>query len=141
MEIAWDAVRGGLLIGLAALAMMALLGRIAGVSGILGQLLEQPRSLSWPLFFIAGLMLSAWLWAALIGDWVAVVVLPDLPLWGFAVAGLLVGYGTRMGAGCTSGHGVCGIGRLSTRSITATLIFMGVAVATVTIMGVVRGEL
>lgn len=141
MEIAWDAVRGGLLIGLAALAMMALLGRIAGVSGILGQLLEAPRSLRWPLFFIAGLIGSAFLWEALRGDWVAVVELPNIPLWGFAVAGLLVGYGTRMGAGCTSGHGVCGIGRLSGRSITATVIFMGVAVVTVTLMRVLRGGL
>ena len=85
MEIAWDAVRGGLLIGLAALAMMALLGRIAGVSGILGQWLETPRSLSWPLFFLAGLIVSGWLWQSLRGDWVTVVETPDLPLWGFAM--------------------------------------------------------
>lgn len=141
MEIAWDAVRGGLLIGLAALAMMALLGRITGVSGILGQWLEAPRSLAWPIFFLAGLIASGWAWQALRGDWVQHVQVPDLPLWGFAIAGVLVGYGTRMGAGCTSGHGVCGIGRLSGRSLSATVIFMAVAVATVTTMRMIGGGL
>jgi uncharacterized membrane protein YedE/YeeE len=127
-----SAAIGGALIGLAAAMMMLLTGRIAGISGILAGLLPQSTGdYGWRIAFIAGLLL-----APLIGSlggyalaspsinesWIVVMV-----------AGLLVGYGTRLGGGCTSGHGVCGIARLSPRSIVATLIFMAVAIAVVAI--------
>src|SRR5690349_17845918 len=124
---------GGALIGLAATMLMMLTGRLAGVSGILGGLLQvKPGDTGWRIAFIAGLI-AAPLIAALAG---APLPRPAMTssLALAAVAGLLVGFGTRMGNGCTSGHGVCGFARLSTRSIAATLIFMIAAVATVAIV-------
>ncbi len=124
---------GGALIGLASALMMLLAGRIAGISGIFGGLIA-PRAndRGWRLAFIAGLI-AAPLVAALSG---AALPAPTMPasLTLVAIGGLLVGFGTRMGGGCTSGHGVCGIARLSARSIVATVIFMAVAVATVAIV-------
>lgn len=124
---------GGALIGLASALMMLLAGRIAGISGILGGLIA-PRAndRGWRLAFIAGLI-AAPLVAALSG---AALPAPTMPasLTLVAIGGLLVGFGTRMGGGCTSGHGVCGIARLSARSIVATVIFMAVAVVTVAIV-------
>jgi len=124
---------GGALIGLAAAAMMLLNGRLAGVSGIVGGLLSfDPADRGWRLAFIAGLI-AAPLVAALAG-----VPLPrpamtsNLAL--IAAGGLLVGFGSRMGNGCTSGHGVCGFARLSLRSIAATVIFMGAGFVTVAIV-------
>ncbi|HVV61555.1 MAG TPA: YeeE/YedE thiosulfate transporter family protein [Pseudolabrys sp.] len=125
---------GGALIGLASALLMALTGRIAGISGIFGGLLP-PASAGdkgWRLAFIAGLIVAPLL-TGLAGY---PLPAPQMPAsWLLIVAaGLLVGVGTRVGGGCTSGHGVCGIARLSARSIAATAIFMAVAIATVAIM-------
>ncbi|WP_375709972.1 YeeE/YedE family protein [Bradyrhizobium sp. Ce-3] len=124
---------GGALIGLAAAVLMLLTGRIAGVTGIVGGLL-QPDTADrlWRIAFIAGLI-AAPLIAALFG---APLPRPAMnaSLVVVAIAGLLVGFGTRMGNGCTSGHGVCGFARLSGRSIAATFIFMAAAIATVAIV-------
>jgi uncharacterized protein len=123
---------GGALIGLASALLMLLAGRLAGVSGILGGLLTEGRDRAWRLAFIAGLIV-----AALIGPLFgtpAAAHLSSSNLALYAAAGLLVGFGSRMGNGCTSGHGVCGFARVSTRSIVATLIFMGAAFVTVAIV-------
>ena len=123
---------GGALIGLAAAMLMILTGRLAGISGILGGLFTpRPGDRAWRVAFIAGLI-AAPLTAAFAGKPLpAPVMTSNIAL--ITVAGLLVGFGTRMGNGCTSGHGVCGFARLSTRSITATIIFMVTAIATVAI--------
>jgi uncharacterized protein len=125
----WPALLGGLLIGLAA-AMFALLnGRIAGISGILGGLLKPTRGdLKWRVAFIGGLIAAPWaynLFSALPAMQI------DAGYVALVVAGLLVGVGTRYGSGCTSGHGVCGLSRLSPRSLVATLTFMGAGFVTV----------
>jgi uncharacterized membrane protein YedE/YeeE len=124
---------GGALIGLAAAGLMLLTGRLAGVSGILGGVLQAPSTdRAWRLAFVAGLI-AAPLIAALFG---AALPRPAMSanLALVALGGLLVGFGSRMGNGCTSGHGVCGFARLSVRSIAATLIFMVTAFATVAIV-------
>jgi uncharacterized protein len=122
---------GGALIGLATALLMLLTGRIAGISGIFGGLLRG-EDRSWRIAFIAGLI-AAPLLAALAGHPLPMPAMPA-SLVVIATAGLLVGIGTRMGGGCTSGHGVCGTARLSARSLVATAIFMAVAVATVAIV-------
>lgn len=130
---------GGALIGLAAATLMLLTGRIAGISGIFGGLLAHGTyDRSWRLAFIAGL-LAAPLIAALGTN--APLPVPAMPasLIVVVVAGLLVGFGSRMGGGCTSGHGVCGIARFSARSLIATAIFMASAIATVAIVRHVIG--
>jgi uncharacterized protein len=123
---------GGALIGLAAAMLMLLCGRVAGVSGILGGALPSSADRAWRLAFIAGLIVAAII-APLFGA-PSPAHLASSNLVVFAVAGLLVGFGSRMGNGCTSGHGVCGFARLSTRSITATVVFMVVAAATVALV-------
>ena len=127
-----SAAIGGALIGLSSVLLMLLTGRIAGISGIFGGLLN-PRSgeIGWRIAFIAGLILAPLL-AGLIGYGMPS---PQLPAsWTVIIgAGLLVGFGTRLAGGCTSGHGICGISRLSARSIAATVIFMVVAIATVAV--------
>lgn len=123
---------GGALIGLAAAMLMLLTGRLAGVSGIAGGLLSVGNDRGWRIAFIAGLIAAALIVPLFGGPSAARPTSPSLVL--FAIAGLLVGFGSRMGNGCTSGHGVCGFARLSTRSIVATLVFMGVAFATVAIV-------
>lgn len=128
-----SALIGGALIGLAAALLMLLTGRIAGISGILGGcLVPGAGDRNWRLAFIAGLI-AAPVIGALIG---APLPIPQMPAsWAVIVgAGLLVGFGTRLGGGCTSGHGVCGIARLSPRSVVATVIFMAVAIAVVFLM-------
>lgn len=122
---------GGALIGLAAALMMMLTGRIAGISGIFGGVLRSGER-GWRIAFVAGLI-AAPLLAAFAGHALPMPVMPA-SLGVVAVAGLLVGIGTRMGGGCTSGHGVCGIARLSARSFAATAIFMLTAVITVAIV-------
>lgn len=124
---------GGALIGLAAAGLMLLTGRIAGVSGIFGGLLAlRPADQGWRIAFVAGLI-AAPLLATLVGRPLpAPAMASNLAL--VALGGLLVGFGSRMGNGCTSGHGVCGFARLSARSIAATAIFMTTAVITVAIM-------
>ena len=123
----WTALAGGLLIGLAA-AMFALLnGRIAGISGVLGGLLRPVRAdVGWRVAFVLGL-----LGAPLIHGLLAAPpgLRIDAGYGALIVAGLLVGVGTRYGSGCTSGHGVCGLSRLSPRSLVATLTFMGAGFA------------
>lgn len=117
----WSALGGGVLIGLASLLLLAALGRIAGVSGIAANLLPPRRGdIGWRLAFVLGLPSGAALW------WLAggVPVASHAPGWQLALAGLLVGVGTRLGSGCTSGHGVCGLGRLSLRSLAAVIVFM-----------------
>jgi uncharacterized membrane protein YedE/YeeE len=129
---------GGALIGLSATLLMLLTGRIAGISGIFGGCLGfSIDDKSWRIAFIAGLLLAP-LAAALLGY---PMPSPQMPAsWGIiVVAGLLVGFGTRLSGGCTSGHGVCGIARLSERSLVATAIFMATAVVVVAISRHVLG--
>ncbi|MEO6746163.1 MAG: YeeE/YedE family protein [Caldimonas sp.] len=138
MTIDWSAftpaaaMAGGVLIGIAA-AMFALLnGRIAGISGVLGGLLRPARGdIAWRVAFVLGLVAAPLLARA-------VAALPpvriDAGLGALVAAGLLVGIGTRYGAGCTSGHGVCGIARLSPRSLVATAVFMGGGFLTVYVL-------
>ena len=125
----WTALIGGMLIGLAA-AMFALLnGRVAGISGVLGGLFKPTRGdIGWRLAFIGGLV-GASLVYRLFATLPAVQI--DASYAALVVAGLLVGVGTRYGSGCTSGHGVCGLSRLSPRSLVATLAFMGAGFVTV----------
>lgn len=122
---------GGALIGLATALLMLLTGRIAGISGIFGGMLRSDDR-GWRIAFIAGLI-AAPLLAALAG---AALPMPAMPanMILIVIGGVLVGFGSRMGSGCTSGHGVCGIARLSSRSIAATAIFMGTAIVTVAIV-------
>lgn len=126
------ALAGGVLIGAAAALLVLMGGRIAGISGILGGLLRRvPGERAWRLAFLAGLAAAPWLYAA-----VAEPLKPQIDTgWGLLLlAGLLVGVGTRYGAGCTSGHGVCGLSRLSPRSAVATATFMGAGFATVFVL-------
>ncbi|MCG8672493.1 MAG: YeeE/YedE family protein [Pseudomonadales bacterium] len=133
-QILIASVIGGLLIGVAAVMMFAFLGHITGISGILFQginKLNQSDNL-WRLFFLAGLIIGP-----LIAHNVFNLAIPEASNKGpiiAIVAGLIVGYGTRVGSGCTSGHGICGISRLSMRSVTATLMFMATGFATVFIV-------
>jgi uncharacterized membrane protein YedE/YeeE len=120
---------GGLLIGLAAALLALWNGRIAGISGIVGGLLRPKRGdIAWRLAFVAGLILAPTLYRLFLN-------MPEVSIDAgrgtVIVAGLLVGVGTRYGAGCTSGHGVCGISRLSPRSLVATLAFMAAGIAMV----------
>ena len=125
----WSALIGGMLIGLAA-AMFALLnGRIAGISGVLGGLFKPARGdVGWRVAFIGGLIVAP-LAYALFSSLPAVRI--DASYGALIAAGLLVGVGTRYGSGCTSGHGVCGLARLSPRSLVATAAFMAAGFATV----------
>jgi len=126
------ALAGGLLIGVSATGMLFLLGRITGISGIFAGCIKPVPGGSWRYFFLLGLVLGAWLFH--LGSGVP-VPLPSEAGWPLTiVAGVLVGFGTRFGGGCTSGHGVCGIARLSKRSIVGTAIFMTMGILTVFIM-------
>lgn len=125
-----SATLGGVMIGASAALFLLLNGRIAGISGILGGLLTPPsRETWWRAAFLAGLVLAPLVYAGLGGSLLSVTVDASFTL--LVVAGLLVGFGARLGAGCTSGHGVCGIGRGSPRSLAATGTFMAVAILTV----------
>jgi uncharacterized membrane protein YedE/YeeE len=125
-----SAFLGGVMIGLAAVLLLLANGRIAGVSGILGGLFAwEPREVGWRLAFILGLIAGPWLLAAVLGGPPPVRVTSSPGL--LVAGGLLVGYGTRLGSGCTSGHGVCGLARLSPRSLVATGLFLAAAAATV----------
>ena len=123
---------GGLLIGLATAMLWLLNGRIAGISGITaGVLISSGAERLWRLAFVLGLVLSSWVWL-LLAPLPEVQVTSNYQL--LALAGLLVGFGARLGSGCTSGHGICGLSRLSVRSLVATVTFMTVAVVTVFIV-------
>ena len=130
---------GGALIGLSAVMLMAFNGRIAGVTGILRRLLppyDGNGNLE-PFVFIAGLIIAPLLVALAAPQIVTATVSPNLLL--MAAAGLIVGVGTALASGCTSGHGVCGISRLSARSFVATCVFMAVAIVTVYVVRHVLG--
>lgn len=126
----WHALAGGCLIGLASVIATVLSGKIPGISGVFGRLLVRttPDKL-WRVVFLIGLVggaaLSFGLWES------AALFRPMRPLWMVGIAGLLVGFGTRLGGGCTSGHGVCGVGTAQKDSIVATFIFVAVAMITV----------
>ncbi len=130
----YSALAGGALIGLAAALLMLFNGRIAGISGIIGNLLPpyQRSNVGWSLFFLGGLLLGAL--SSRLFDKNLTDIRIDMPLPVLLIAGLLVGYGTGLGGGCTSGHGVCGLARLSPRSAVATVVFMVVAGITVFIV-------
>jgi uncharacterized membrane protein YedE/YeeE len=122
---------GGVAIGTSAVLLMGALGRIAGISGIAGALVSRPPAgdRGWRLAFVAGLIAGPLLLRLAAG--VAGIGAPVMSWPWMAVAGLLVGFGTKLGGGCTSGHGVCGIARLSPRSMLATIVFMLSGFATV----------
>ncbi|MCK9991264.1 MAG: YeeE/YedE family protein [Rugosibacter sp.] len=133
----WAALIGGMLIGTAAALLMLINGRIAGVSGIVGGLLRPvPGSTLWRFAFVFGLLVSPMVFG-LFAPLPPIQLDSGYPL--LIVAGLLVGMGARYGAGCTSGHGICGISRLSPRSILATLLFMLTGMATVFVVRHVLG--
>ena len=130
---------GGLLIGGAATLFVLVNGRVAGISGVLGGIFgSAAKELPWRVAFVAGIILGP-LAVALLGG-----TLPPVNLSGsltlITVSGLLVGFGTRLGSGCTSGHGVCGLARGSRRSVVATVVFFAVAAATVFVMQHLIGE-
>ncbi len=123
------ALAGGVLIGLAATLLLWLNGRVAGVSGIVnGVIFRRREDVAWRVAFLAGLIAAGGLYMTLVPG--ASLPRTDYSRAGLIVAGLLAGFGTRMGNGCTSGHGVCGLGRLSLRSLIAVLTFMATAIAT-----------
>ena len=128
----WSSLFGGLLIGLAAALFVLLNGRVAGISGVLGGLLAPLRGdVLWRVAFVGGIVFAPVIYSLFL-------VLPPVQIDAdyavLIIAGLLVGVGTRYGAGCTSGHGVCGLTRLSLRSLAATATFMGAGFATVFFM-------
>lgn len=125
-------IAGGLLIGLSTLIMMLSLGRVTGISGTFWEAVRNPSNNLWRIAFILGLMIGTALVHYGFG-----LAIPDARNAGLAktiTAGFLVGFGTKMGNGCTSGHGVCGIGRLSLRSTVATITFMLAGILTVSII-------
>lgn len=133
-----NALVGGLMIGLASVLLLATTGKIAGISGILGGVLRLERSqLPWRVAFLVGLILGPVL-VSEFGPGIPPIQI-DADILMLVAAGLLVGIGTRLGSGCTSGHGVCGIGRLSVRSLVATCTFMAAAAVTVYLVRHVAG--
>ena len=134
----WASLAGGILIGLATALLLLANGRVAGISGILGGLLRPSRGdIAWRVTFILGLFVAPL-------AWLTMRAMPPAPIdhspLRLAVSGQLVGIGTRFGNGCTSGHGVCGIARLSPRSLLATACFLAAGFATVFIMRHVLGR-
>lgn len=130
---------GGILIGLSAVLLLTFSSRIAGITGLIRRLLPSQGS-SRPLeaiAFITALIAAPFLWPMITGVPVTQTVSSNLPM--LAVAGALVGFGSALGNGCTSGHGVCGLSRFSPRSLAATLVFMAVAAAVVFVMRHVSG--
>ncbi|KJY83957.1 membrane protein [Vibrio galatheae] len=128
--IPWESLAGGILLGISATIMLLLNGKIAGISGIMtGLLTPKSSDFAWRLLFAVG-MVSGGVMGVLVFNGDAPTIY-NSSVGMLAAAGLLVGIGTRLGNGCTSGHGICGIGRLSKRSIVATMVFMLVAAVTV----------
>ncbi len=135
----WPPLLGGLMIGAASASLLALTAKTAGISGILeGILTREKGELGWKAAFVLGLLAGGVGLAFLLPDNLAREALRPLPL--MIVAGLLVGFGTRLGGGCTSGHGVCGIGRLSLRSIIGTVTFIAAGAITVVVARFVEGS-
>jgi len=128
----WPALAGGLLIGIAAAMFVLLNGRIAGVSGVLGGLVTPAKGdVAWRMSFVLGLLIAPTVYAFFSAGSPLRIDAGDGAL---VLAGLLVGAGTRYGSGCTSGHGICGLSRLSPRSLVATLAFMGAGFVTVFVL-------
>ncbi|WP_372998077.1 YeeE/YedE family protein [Marinobacter sp.] len=128
----WSALAGGILVGIAAASFLLLNGRIAGISGILGGLLAPAKGdIAWRVAFLGGLIGAPLVWLTAT-ELPAIEIEAGYPA--LIIAGLLVGIGTRYGSGCTSGHGVCGLSRLSIRSLAATLSFMAAGFVTVYII-------
>ena len=138
-EFNWmTGLAGGTMIGVAAALLMLVNGRIAGISGIVdGVLAPMREGFSWKFAFMAGLIAAPLVYWAAVGAR-ATIAFPH-PLWMIALGGFFVGFGTRIGSGCTSGHGVCGLARLSKRSLAATATFMGVAIVTVFVIRIASG--
>lgn len=140
MQIDWanltiiESTLGGCLIGLAAVLLMALNGKIMGISGIAGAALRSSQGRAWRVSFIIGVLAGPIIYTAMRGD-VEMVMVASLPA--LALAGLLVGIGTSIGSGCTSGHGICGISRFSVRSIGATCTFVATGMVTVFVIGMI----
>ena len=120
---------GGLLIGASAVALLYFLGRVAGISGIVWGAVSAQADNSWRWLFVIGLVIGPLLYHSLSNT--PYPIASPLQWWHAVVGGLLVGFGVKMGSGCTSGHGVCGIGRLSPRSLIATITFMATGIVTV----------
>lgn len=151
--IPWDAFFGGMLLGASAIVLMLGIGRVAGISGIVSRLLPSRKNKRlesgsesssetntektekyWRLSFVVGMVASGWL---LIPTGYQLPQLEEINFAAVIIAGLLVGFGTKMANGCTSGHGIVGMARLSKRSIVATCVFMGVAMATVLVKNLI----
>ncbi|MDP2590006.1 YeeE/YedE family protein [Vibrio splendidus] len=149
--IPWDAFFGGMLLGASAIVLMLGIGRVAGISGIVSRLLPsrnnkrlesgsssdtkiEKTEKHWRLAFVVGMVASGWL---LIPTGYQLPQLEEINFAVVIIAGLLVGFGTKMANGCTSGHGIVGMARLSKRSIVATCVFMGVAMATVLVKNLI----
>ena len=132
-----SAIIGGILIGTSATLLLLLNGRIAGISGIVYGLMQRSRAdeWAWRLAFVAGLMLAGGIAMRVLGQ--ATPSPASVPV--LVLAGFAVGFGTRLGGGCTSGHGICGLGRFSKRSLIAVLVFMGSAMVTVFVVRHVLG--
>jgi uncharacterized protein len=125
----WSSLLGGIVIGLAAAMLLLVNGRVAGISGIVGGLFRPgARDVAWRVAFVAGLLVAPLVYALAVAR-PMVVIDASYPV--LIIAGVLVGVGTRFASGCTSGHGVCGLARLSPRSLVATLAFMTAGIATV----------
>ncbi|HHX8501278.1 YeeE/YedE family protein [Vibrio diabolicus] len=128
--IPWESLFGGLLLGISATILLLVNGKIAGISGIMNGIMSPKKGdYSWRLLFAVGMIAGGLISVLMLG--VAVPSTANLSLGMVIAAGLLVGIGTRLGNGCTSGHGICGMGRLSKRSIVATCVFMAIAGLTV----------
>jgi uncharacterized protein len=125
-----QSLTGGLLIGVSVFIMARGLGRVTGISGITMSVLVSPQLNAWRWAFLTGLLLGG----ALAAWSLNLTITPIVSVWLLLIAGLLVGFGTVLGSGCTSGHGVCGIGRLSIRSMVATCTFMAAGMVTVAVM-------
>ncbi|MFA0347451.1 MULTISPECIES: YeeE/YedE family protein [unclassified Vibrio] len=145
--IPWDAFFGGMLLGVSAIVLMLGIGRVAGISGIVSRLLPTGTSNKerkdadtantekhWRIAFVVGMVASGWL---LIPTGYQLPQLEEINFAVVIIAGLLVGFGTKVANGCTSGHGIVGMARLSKRSIVATCVFMGVAMATVLVKNMI----
>ena len=131
------ALVGGVVIGLSTSLLLLFKGRVFGISGILGGVIKpSPGEVLWRVMILAGLVCAGFVMAAVCPE---AFPRSEAPLLRLVIAGLLVGFGTQLGGGCTSGHGVCGISRLSPRSITATLVFMAAGFITVYVVRVSGG--
>jgi len=134
------ALLGGALIGLSASLLLLLNGRMAGISGIMNGLFSSPiKEEVWRGLFLFGLILGAFIFQSFSES--GIPLRQNYPLWAIIIGGFLVGFGTRMGSGCTSGHGICGISNFSIRSITATMTFMASGMITVYLLKHVTGLL